>query len=488
MIHLIYLDMNYVHNTLALNFHTGIIIGIVSIAWSAHLVHLAIPGARLMLNVIYVDHFTLTTTSALYVNNKDENIFSHPAHSGSSTITFFGGLKSNTISLYLTDIAHHHLGVGILFVLSSHFLLVSVSVLEGAKRRWQAYLIINCTVLAVITSVLAPQISLVTPYVYLCYDYITISALYVHHEYIGSTLMMGSMAHAAISTSGFPKNRIRFENINKMKGDFTSHLSWICLYVGFHTLGVYIHNDTILAFGEFGSQILIEPRRLSQLLPLGPGDLLFHHAIGVGLHVSILILLKGSLDAAGSKLIPDKLRFALSFACDGPIRGGTCDISAFDSNYLGLFWMLNTRGWITFYFHWKHLQLSEYNTITIDQSGTYLNGWFGDYLFFNSTTLMNGYNRFGPNDLSIVSWGFLYAHLCWATGFMFLISWRGYWQELMDMILVMHLKTPMTYNLWIGDIYTPLALSILQARFVGVVHFSTGFILTYAAFIIGATS
>ena len=121
---------------------------------------------------------------------------------------------------------------------------------------------------------------------------------------------------------------------------------------------------------------------------------MFHHAIGVGLHVSILILLKGSLDASGSKLIPDKLRFAVSFACDGPIRGGTCDISAFDSNYLGLFWMLNTRGWITFYFHWKHLQLSEYRTM--DQSSTYLNGWFGDYLFFNSTTLMNGYNTFGP--------------------------------------------------------------------------------------------
>ena len=46
---------------------------------------------------------------------------------------------------------------------------------------------------------------------------------------------------------------------------------------------------------------------------------------------------------------------------------------------------------------------------------------------------------------------------------MFLISWRGYWQELMDMILVIRMKTPMTYNLWIGDIYTPLALSILQA-------------------------
>jgi len=52
--------------------------------------------------------------------DKDPNIFSHSAHSGSSTITFFGGLKSNTISLYLTDIAHHHICLGILFVLSSH--------------------------------------------------------------------------------------------------------------------------------------------------------------------------------------------------------------------------------------------------------------------------------------------------------------------------------------------------------------------------------
>ena len=37
--------------------------------------------------------------------------------------TFLGGLKSNTISLYLTDIAHHHLGVGILFVWARHLYL-----------------------------------------------------------------------------------------------------------------------------------------------------------------------------------------------------------------------------------------------------------------------------------------------------------------------------------------------------------------------------
>jgi photosystem I P700 chlorophyll a apoprotein A2 len=145
--------------------------------------------------------------------------------------------------------------------------------------------------------------------------------------------------------------------------------------------------------------------------------------------------------------------------------------------------MVNTGAWITFYFHWKHIYLA-----TFDESSTYLNGWFRDYLWFNSTPLIHGYNTFGANDLSIWAWAFLGAHLCWASGFMFLISWRGYWQELIDIILYMHLKTPILYNLWNGDIYTPVALSIVQARFVGLVHFSTGFILTYTAFIIGATS
>jgi photosystem I P700 chlorophyll a apoprotein A2 len=71
---------------------------------------------------------------------------------------------------------------------------------------------------------------------------------------------------------------------------------------------------------------------------------------------------------------------------------------------------------------------------------------------------------------------------------MFLISWRGYWQELIDLILLMHLKTPLLYDLWVGGLYTPLALSIVQARLIGLTHFSAGFIFTYAAFVLGATS
>ena len=44
--------------------------------------------------------------------------------------------------------------------------------------------------------------------------------------------------------------------------------------------------------------------------------------------------------------MPDKKDFGYSFPCDGPGRGGTCDISAWDAFYLAMFWMLNTIGWV----------------------------------------------------------------------------------------------------------------------------------------------
>jgi photosystem I P700 chlorophyll a apoprotein A2 len=467
-------------------------------------------------------------------------------------LTFLGGLKSDTASLYLTDIAHHHLAVGVLFVWAGH---VYSSFYKGFGHRIRDVLFVNgnsgsmisslgkslhlqlslaLAGLSVITSVVAQHIYSLAPYPYLSYDSVTFVALYVHHSWIASFLMMGSFAHAGIflirdytvnvATTGpeaatlaggsgvkekgkgrFGSQELAAKDLQDViyrilahKAAIISHLSWICLWLGFHTLGLYIHNDTVVAFGEPEKQILIEPvfAQIIQgsycqsfgsfLLPLGPGDLLAHHAIALGLHVTVLILLKGSLDGRGSKLMPDKIHFGYGFACDGPGRGGTCDISAWDSFYLATFWMLNTNAWVIFYFHWKHLTLN--TAFQFDESSTYLNGWFRDYLWFNSASLIRGYDALGANDLSVWAWTFLGAHLCWATGFMFLISWRGYWQELIDIILYMHLKTPILYDLWNGGIYTPVALSIVQARFIGLIHFSVGFIFTYAAFVVGATS
>ena len=199
----------------------------------------------------------------------------------------------------------------------------------------------------------------------------------------------------------------------------------------------------------------------------------------------MLILLKGVFNARASKLMPDKKHFGFSFPCDGPGRGGTCDISAWDAFYLAAFWMLNTIGWVTFYFHWKYiLCTNNINNINIfNNNSLYLMGWLRDYLWVNSAQLINGYNPItGINQLSVFDWIFLFGHLIWATGFMFLISWRGYWQELIESIVWAHNVTPVAQLFRWRD--KPVALSIVQARLVGLAHFATGYVFTYGAFAI----
>jgi photosystem I P700 chlorophyll a apoprotein A2 len=92
-----------------LNFHTyGAGIGFLSIAWAGHFLHLCGIHSNL-------DPFQVTNTLSLPVllTKRGSRLLK-------GSLGFHGGLKPDTMSLYLTDIAHHHLAVGILFVLSAH--------------------------------------------------------------------------------------------------------------------------------------------------------------------------------------------------------------------------------------------------------------------------------------------------------------------------------------------------------------------------------
>nr|AVY51805.1 photosystem I apoprotein A2 [Pyrocystis lunula] len=511
---------------LRLNYHLGALFGLSSICWSGHLVHVSVPFSRGL-------DYSLTTLPdplGLY-----PMFVGHWAHYTHTCLSFIGGVKSDTASLFMTDIAHHHLSLGVLLIWSCH-VYSSISTGFGHRIRDIAFgngsgsgvslilasihlqLSLALIGLSVITSVVAQHTYSLRPYPFLSYDYVTFTALFVHHLWISSILMMGGFAHASIflvrdySAATYTSTTDLILRLILNKASIISHLSWVCLFLGFHTLGLYIHNDSVVAFGEPEKQILIEPVFAQVLqcssgktlygleyvqsvsttfdsifLPISSGDLIAHHAIALGLHVTSLICIKGSLDARGSRIMPDKLSYGFGFSCDGPGRGGTCDISAWDAFYLAFFWMLNSSSWILYYFHWKHLTLDT-NAAVFNESSSYLNGWFRDYLWFNSSSLIRGYDCLGANDISLWAWLFLAAHLCWATGFMFLISWRGYWQELVDIILFMHLRCPLLYDLWTGGYYTPIALSIVQARFIGLVHFSVGLILTYAPFVISSSS
>ena len=94
-------------------------------------------------------------------------------------------------------------------------------------------------------------------------DYVTQAALYTHHQYIAGFLMVGAFAHGAIFFVRDYDPEVNKDNVLarmlQHKEAIISHLSWVCLFLGFHTLGLYVHNDTVVAFGQPEKQILIEP-------------------------------------------------------------------------------------------------------------------------------------------------------------------------------------------------------------------------------------
>jgi photosystem I P700 chlorophyll a apoprotein A2 len=563
-----------------LNHHLAGLFGVSSLAWTGHLVHVAIPESRGQ--HVGWDNFLsvkphpaglqpfFTGNWGVYAQNPDTagHVFGTSEGAGSAILTFLGGFHPQTQSLWLTDMAHHHLAIAVLFIIAGHMYRTNFGIGHSIKEMMNAKEFFGIKVegpfnlphqgiydtynnslhfqlgwhlacLGVITSLVAQHMYSIPPYAFMAQDFTTQAALYTHHQYIAGFLMVGAFAHGAIFlVRDYDPEQNKgnvLERVLQHKEAIISHLSWVSLFLGFHTLGIYVHNDVMQAFATPEKQILIEPvfaqfiqashgkalygmdvllsnpdsiattawpnygnvwlpgwldainnTTNSLFLTIGPGDFLIHHAIALGLHTTTLILVKGALDARGSKLMPDKKDFGYAFPCDGPGRGGTCDISAWDSFYLSMFWMLNTIGWVTFYWHWKHLGIWQGNVAQFNESSTYLMGWLRDYLWLYSSQLINGYNPYGMNNLAVWSWMFLFGHLVWATGFMFLISWRGYWQELIETLVWAHERTPLANLIRWKD--KPVALSIVQARVVGLAHFTVGYILTYAAFLIASTA
>ncbi len=112
-----------------LNHHLAVLFGFSSIAWTGHLVHVAIPESRGQ--HVGWDNFLsvlphpaglapfFTGNWGVYAQNPDTpyQVFNTAEGSGTAILTFLGGFHPQTEALWLTDIAHHHLAIGVIFSL-----------------------------------------------------------------------------------------------------------------------------------------------------------------------------------------------------------------------------------------------------------------------------------------------------------------------------------------------------------------------------------
>merc|ERR1712238_645147 len=480
----------------------------------------------------------------------------------SDFLTFKGGLNPVTGGLWLSDIAHHHLALAVLFIIAGHMYRTNwgighsmKEILEAHKgpftgeghkglyeiltTSWHAQLAINLAMIGSLSIIVAHHMYAMPPYPYLATDYATQLCLFTHHMWIGGFCVVGGAAHGAIFMvrDYTPANNYNnlLDRVLRHRDSIIAHLNWVCIFLGCHSFGLYVHNDTMRALGRpqdmfsdkaiqlqpifaqwvqslhtlapsntapnalatssyaFGGDVVAVNGKIAMMpITLGTADFMVHHIHAFTIHVTVLILLKGTLFARSSRLIPDKANLGFRFPCDGPGRGGTCQVSAWDHVFLAAFWMYNCISIVIFYFTWK-MQADVWGTVSADGkishsvgvpftgegvSSNTVNGWLCDYLWGESDAVISSYGC----ELSAYGLIFLGAHFVWAFSLMFLFSGRGFWQELIESILWAHRK------LKVAPLISPRALSITQGRAVGLAHYLLGGIGVTWAFLLASFS
>jgi len=546
-----------------LNHHLSGLLGLGCLSWAGHQIHISLPINKLLDAGVAPQEIPLPHE---FLVNRDLMAQLYPSFSKgvvpfftlnwseySDFLTFRGGLNPVTGGLWLSDTAHHHLALAVLFIIAGHMYRTNwgighsmKEILEAHKgpftgeghkglyeiltTSWHAQLAINLAMMGSVSIIVAHHMYAMPPYPYIATDYPTQLSLFTHHMWIGGFCVCGAAAHAGIFMVRDYNPAQNYNNlldrVIRHRDAIISHLNWICIFLGFHSFGLYIHNDTMRALGRtqdmfsdtaiqlkpvfaqwvqnihtvapgnttpnalatssyaFGGSVVSVGNKVAMMpIPLGTADFMVHHIHAFTIHVTVLILLKGVLFSRNSRLIPDKANLGFRFPCDGPGRGGTCQSSAWDSVFLGLFWMYNCISVVIFHFSWK-MQSDVWGTVGADgaithitggnfaQSSITINGWLRDFLWAEASQVIQSYG----SALSAYGLIFLGAHFIWAFSLMFLFSGRGYWQELIESVVWAHNK------LHLAPAIQPRALSITQGRAVGLAHYLLGGIGTTWAF------
>jgi len=546
-----------------LNHHLAGLLGLGSLAWSGHQIHIGNPINKLLdagINPLDLPlpHEFLTNRelmSQLYPSFSKGLVpfFSLNWSEYSDFLTFKGGVNPITGSLWLTDAAHHHLAIAVLFIVAGHMYRTNFGIGHSIKEileahkgpftgkghaglyeilttSWHAQLAINLAMVGSLSIIIAHHMYAMPPYPYIGIDYPAQLSLFTHHVWIGGFCIVGAGAHAAIFMVRDYSPATNYNNlldrVIRHRDAIISHLNWVCIFLGLHSFGLYIHNDTMQALGRnqdlfsdtaislqpifaqwiqnihstatvntapnilstssyiFGGEVISVGSKIAVMpMKLGTADFMVHHIHAFTIHVTVLILLKGVLYARNSRLIPDKANLGFRFPCDGPGRGGTCQVSGWDHVFLGLFWMYNCISVVIFHFSWK-MQSDIWGSINSQgvvshitggnfaKSALTINGWLRDFLWSQASQVIQSYG----SPLSAYGLIFLGAHFIWAFSLMFLFSGRGYWQELIESITWAHSK------LRVAPAIQARALSITQGRAVGLAHYLLGGIGTTWAF------
>jgi len=296
----------------------------------------------------------------------------------------------------------------------------------------------------------------------------TVWALFSHHFWLGILALAGAASHLALC---FTRLGVPLALLFSQRETLIGHLTWVHTFLGAHSVGALLHNDSMEALGRndeaFSDTALpVRPAILGALgsSTFGSADCLIFHVDSFCLHTAVLILVKGVLVSRSSRLISGKGVLGFTYPCDGPGRGGTCQISPWDHVFLGAFWAYNTGSVGPFHFLWYAQSVLWAQLDDWAVSASSINGWLASLLWTESAKVIQAYGT----PFCGYSLVFLAGHFVWALSLMFLFTGRGYWQELLESLIWAHVK------LHLVPVLQPRALSITTGRAVGLTHYLAG--------------
>ncbi|KAI3668664.1 hypothetical protein L1987_88312 [Smallanthus sonchifolius] len=135
-----------------LNHHLSGLFGVSSLAWTGHLVHVAIPASRgedvrwnNFLDVLPHPQGLgplFTGQWNLYAQNPDSSshLFGTSQGAGTAILTLLGGFHPQTQSLWLTDMAHHHLAIAFIFLIAGHMYRTNFGIGHSMKDLLDAHI------------------------------------------------------------------------------------------------------------------------------------------------------------------------------------------------------------------------------------------------------------------------------------------------------------------------------------------------------------
>ena len=474
------------------------LLGLGSLSWAGHLFHISLPINAMMLTgssqLTQLDTMNLLSSKAVLVIINNASL-----------------LLQNDILQPLVFSAMHHLGLGFVLILGSlvqsqdHPNQSNQQVQSPQSQHQQLGLALCFTGTA---SIFYAFLSNAYPvYPYLAQDPATIVSLFVHHMWIGAFFLVGGFAHLSISVVRnylLTSNQAQLQLLLQQRDIILGHLTWVVAFLGVHSFGLYVHNDTMQALGRpddmfsdnaiallpifasYGSQLTQSLTSTSSTLTintlgveLSTADFMVTHIHAFTIHTTVLILVKGLLFSRSSRLVNDKYKLDFRYPCDGPGRGGTCQISPWDHIFLGLFWMYNSISVVIFHFFWEYQSNLEATSGSLralasdfEINSINTNGWLRNFLWSGAAQVIQSYG----SPTAAYGLTFLASHFVWALSLMFLFSGRGYWQELIESILWAHHKVYLVPHI------QPRALSITSGRAVGLVHYLLGGIGTTWSF------